>query len=314
MKKFTRPNFKVRKSDIKNNYGCFVIEPLERGFANTLGNCLRRVLLSSTPGAAIYGVKIKGVNHEFSTISGVVENSAQIVLNLKEVVLRINNDINTDEKVILKVEATEGILTAGMIQCPSGVEILNPDHYLATIAEDGKLVMTMYARNYRGYHSFNDNKNLVSIGEIPIDSNYSPILKVSYKVEPTKVGKSADLEQLIFEVTTDESVTPTDALSIAAKIISEHLSYFVDLSDKAQNLEVISTLEKQETDELDKPIDDLDLSVRPYNCLRQANFRIIRDLTEKTEEEIRSLRNLGEKSFTEIKNKLASWGLTFRKD
>lgn len=316
MKKFVRPNFKLQTKNVEKNFASFVVEPLERGFGNTIGNSLRRTLLAATPGSAIYAIDIKGASHEFSTIEGVVENVAQVILNLKGIILKIdNNIIKNEEKVSLKVNATEGPVLATMIVCPTGVEVLNPDHIIANVAKDGKLEMTLYAQNSRGYKSFDDNKRLVSnIGVIPMDSNYSPIINVNYSVEPTKVGKSVDLEQLALEVTTDGSISPVEAVAIAAKILIAHLEHFVILSEQAQSLEIISVLEKQETDELEKTIEELDLTVRSYNCLKRANIYTIGDLVNKTENDILNTKNLGRKSFIEIKEKLASLGLTFKRE
>ncbi|WP_339024013.1 DNA-directed RNA polymerase subunit alpha [Spiroplasma endosymbiont of Agriotes lineatus] len=316
MKQFVRPNFKLQTENTSKNFGCFIVEPLERGFGNTIGNALRRTLLAATPGASIYGVNIKGASHEFSTIKGVVENVAQIILNLKGIILKIDSAVfKEEESVLLKVDALAGEVLASMIICPIGVEVLNGDYLIATVAKGGKLEMTMYAQNSRGYKSFDDNKRLITnIGIISMDSNYSPIVNVKYSVEPTKVGKSADLEQLFLELTTDGSVTPVEAIAIAAKILIAHLEHFVSLSEQAQSLEIISISEKQETDELEKTIEELDLTVRSYNCLRRAEIFTIGDLTNRTENDILATKNLGRKSFIEIKDKLLALGLTFKRE
>ncbi|WP_215825768.1 DNA-directed RNA polymerase subunit alpha [Spiroplasma endosymbiont of 'Nebria riversi'] len=316
MKQFVRPNFKLQAESTSKNFGCFIVEPLERGFGNTIGNALRRTLLAATPGASIYGVDIKGASHEFSTIKGIVENVAQIILNLKGIILKIDSTVfKEEESVSLKVDAGAGEVLASMIVCPLGIEILNGDYLIATVAKGGKLEMTMYAQNSRGYKSFDDNKRLITnIGIIPMDSNYSPIVNVKYSVEPTKVGKTADLEQLVLELTTDGSVTSVEAIAIAAKILIAHLEYFVSLSEQAQSLEIISISEKQETDELEKPIEELDLTVRSYNCLKRAEIVMIGDLTDKTENDILATKNLGRKSFNEIKEKLLALGLTFKRE
>lgn len=316
MKQFVRPNFKVIRESATKNHGKFLIDHLERGFGHTLGNSLRRTLLAATPGAAIYGVDIKGASHEFATIKGVVENVVKINLNLKGVILKIDsNTFKEEESVTLRISATEGNVTASMILVPSGVEIINGDHHIATVTKGGKLEITLYAHNSRGYKSFDDNKKLVpSIGVIPIDSNCSPIVNVKFHVEPTKVGKSADLEQLTFEVTTNGSISPVQAIALAAKVLTAHLDYFVELSDNIRSIEVISTNEVTEADELDRPIEELDLTVRSYNCLKRAGILTIGDLISRTESEIKATRNLGNKSLLEIEAKIAALGLTFRRE
>ena len=317
MKQFIRPEFKLEMEDKSNNYGKFLVEPLERGFGITLGNALRRTLLSSTPGAAVFAIRIKGASHEFTAIPGVVEHVTKIILNIKNLVLKIDQNIIPDgESVILKINSNkEGDVLAKDIELPAGVEVINTDLHIATIAKGGELNLELHARNSRGYKSFNDNKKEKKYADlIVIDSNYSPIQKVSYTVEPTKVGKNADLEKLEIEVQTDSSITPVNSIAMAGKILSEHLEFFINLNEAIKATQVISSETEKEEDELDRSIDELEFTQRSQNCLKRAKIETLRDLISKTEEEIQEIRNLGKKSLTEIKEKVATLGLYFRRD
>lgn len=315
-KTFVCPNFTLEKEDIQQNYGCFGVEPLERGFGITLGNSIRRVLLSSIPGGAIYCLKIRGASHEFMNLKGVTEDCTEIILNVKGIVLQIKDDHFTDnEKIILNLKADEGIVTAGMINCPSGVEIINKDHYLATVSKNGSLEIEFYCRNSRGFDRCDENKKLIpSLGYIPIDSKYSPIQKVSYNVEPTKVGIAKDLEKLTLEITTNGSISPIDALAIAGRILTEHLQYFVDLNESVKKMEVISDVVKVEEDNLDLTLDKLEFTQRSSNCLKRAGINNLGDIARLSKDEVLSIRNLGKKSYKEIEEKLAFYGLTFSRN
>jgi len=313
MKQFIRPEFNLLKEEKSTSYGEFMVEPLERGFGTTLGNALRRTLLAATPGAAVYAIRLKGANHEFTSLPGIEENVSRIVLNIKQLILKIDTKMYGDETVELKINSTTaGPVTAKDIDLPAGVEVLNPELVLATLADGGVLDLTLFARNGRGYRSFKDNKEEVKeVGLITIDSNYSPILKVAYRVEPTKIGRSIDLEKLILEVTTDGSLTPVAAISVAAKVLAAHLEYFINLDAEINDLEVIGT-EEEEDQELDQGIDDLDLTQRSLNCLKRAGIETLRDLISRSEDEIQEIRNLGRKSFKEIKDRVASLNLNFK--
>jgi DNA-directed RNA polymerase subunit alpha len=312
MKQFTKPEFNLLQEDA--DYGQFKVEPLERGFGTTLGNALRRTLLAATPGAAVFAIKIAGASHEFASISGIVENVSRIVLNVKQLVLKIDpKTFSDDEEVKLTVNSSSaGPVLARDLETPVGVEILNPDLLLATIAEGGTLDLTLFAKNSRGYKTFSQNKeDLKEVGLIPIDSNYSPVVKVSYSSEPTKIGKSIDLEKLIIEVSTDGSIRPTDAISMAAKVLASHLEYFIKLNEEIDNLEVIGVVDEEQK-ELDRPIEELDFTQRSLNCLKRAGIDTLRELVSRSEDDIQEIRNLGRKSFKEIKEKVAELGLTFK--
>ncbi|WP_342256756.1 DNA-directed RNA polymerase subunit alpha [Spiroplasma endosymbiont of Poecilobothrus nobilitatus] len=317
MKQFIRPEFKLQAEDKTNNYGKFLVEPLERGFGVTLGNAIRRTLLSATPGAAVFAVRIKGASHEFTAIPGVVEHVTKIILNIKNLVLKINRDIIPDgESVILKVVSSkEGEIYARDLVVPTGVEVINGDLLLATIAKGGELDLELHARNSRGYKSFTDNKKEKKYADlIVIDSNYCPIQRVAYNVEPTKVGKNADLEKLELEIQTDSSITPVNAVTMAAKVIIEHLELFVNLNETIKATQIISSEAEAEEDEIDRSIDELEFTQRSQNCLKRAKIDTLRDLVSKSEDQIQEIRNLGKKSLTEIKDKVAQLGLHFRRD
>ncbi|AGR41588.1 DNA-directed RNA polymerase subunit alpha [Spiroplasma taiwanense] len=317
MKQFAKPEFKLLKEEKNRNYGEFKVEPLERGFGTTLGNALRRTLLSSTPGAAVYAIKIVGAAHEFTSIEGIVENVSRIILNLKKLALKIDTKIFEDEEVVeLKINLSRvGDVTAGDIDLPTGVDVLNPELHICTIADGGILDLTMFAKNSRGYRTFRDNKKeKLVVDAITIDSNYSPIVKVAYNVDTTKIGKSVDLEKLILKVETDGTVTASDAVATAAKILVEHLQFFVNLNDEINELNIIGTTNEEDEKELDRLIEDLDFTQRSLNCLKRANINTLRDLVSRSEDDIQEIRNLGRKSLKEIKDKVVQLGLTFRQD
>lgn len=313
MIEFEKPN--IHKIEETDNFGKFVVEPLERGYGTTLGNSLRRVMLASLPGAAITSIQIDGVLHEFSTVDGVTEDVTQIILSLKKVALRIDGDDAKDLEVDVK-GPTE--VTAADIQGDGDVSILNPDLHLATVADGAELHIKMTADKGRGYSSADDNKSnmdMSAIGVLPIDSIYTPIDRVNYTVENTRVGQSNDYDKLTLDVWTNGSLTPTDAISLAAKILNDHLAMFVNLTEEAQTTQVM--VEREETHQekvLDKTIEELDLSVRSYNCLKRADIQTVKDLTERTELDMMKVRNLGQKSLDEIKLKLADLGVGFRQE
>jgi len=294
-------------------YGKFVVEPLERGYGTTLGNSLRRILLSSLPGAAVTSVQIDGVLHEFSTIEGVVEDVTAIILNVKKLALKIYSD---EEKTLEIDVQGEGVVTAADITHDSDVEILNPDLHIATLAEGGRLRMRMTARRGRGYVPAEANKREDQpIGVFPIDSIYTPVSRVSYQVENTRVGQVTDYDKLTIDVWTDGSIGPKEAISLGAKILTEHLNIFVGLTDEAQNAEIMVEKEDDQKEKvLEMTIEELDLSVRSYNCLKRAGINTVQELTQKTEEDMMKVRNLGRKSLEEVKAKLAELGLSLRKD
>ena len=314
MRKFEKPSFKVAKFNTSTNYGEFVIEPLERGFGITLGNALRRVLLSSLPGASVYAVEIEGARHEFSALEGVVEDVTTIILNLKDLVLEIDeDDENSIKKINVDVKGPAEV-TAADLQLPANVSVINPDLHIATVAEGGSLRMTIHARNGRGYVTAEGNKSSnYHVGTIPTDSNYSPITKVSYVVEPTRVGHDSRYDRLHLEIWTNGSMLPQDALALAAKILVEHFELFLEVSDIAQNVNIISEKVEKEVNVYEQMnIDELDLSVRSYNCLKRAGIQTVMELTQKTEEDMMKVRNLGKKSLKEVKEKLMAIGLSFR--
>ena len=310
MIEFEKPRIECLKLDNDNMYAKFVCEPLERGYGITLGNSLRRILLSSLPGAAITSMKVDGVQHEFTTIPGVVEDVVEIILNLKQVRLKIFD--NEEKSLRIDVEK-EGEITAGDIVGDANVEILNPDLHIATLAQGGKLHMELTANRGRGYNpSVKNKKQNQPIGIIAIDSIYTPVKKVNFYVENTRVGQITDYDKLTIELWTDGSMTPDDALSLAAKVMNEHLALFIDLSEATKNTEVMIEKEESKTEKvLETTIEELDLSVRSYNCLKRAGIINVEDLTNKTEEEMMKVRNLGRKSLEEVTNKLHSLGLDF---
>ncbi|MBR4635153.1 MAG: DNA-directed RNA polymerase subunit alpha [Clostridia bacterium] len=304
-----RPKIECR--ELTDNYGAFVVEPLERGFGTTLGNCLRRVLLSSMPGAAASSVKIDGVLHEFSTVPGVKEDVTEIILNLKE--LRIK--LYSDEVVTVHVHAAgECEVTAADIIHDADVEIVNPDLHIATLAEGAELNMEITLEKGKGYVSADKNKKPgTPIGVIAIDSIFTPITKVNFRVEDTRVGQTTDYDKLTLEVWTSGAIRPEEAVGIAARIMFDHLSLFTNLTDGVQSVELNGENEGEAKDKiLDMLIEELDLSVRSYNCLKRAGINTIAELIERDEDEMMKVRNLGKKSLEEVQQKLAVLGLSLR--
>jgi DNA-directed RNA polymerase subunit alpha len=303
-----KPRIECVANSDDNIYGKFIIEPLERGYGITLGNSLRRILLSSLPGVAVNSIKIDGVLHEFSTVPGVVEDVTEIILNIKSLSLKMYSE---GSKVIYIDANGEGPITAGDIITDQDVEILNPELLIATLNGDHRFYMELVISVGRGYVSADKNKQAGQpIGVIPVDSIYTPVKKVNYTVENTRVGQITDYDKLTLEVWTDGSINPDEAISLGAKILSEHLNLFVDLSDQAKHTEIM--VEKEETKKekvLEMTIEELDLSVRSYNCLKRAGINTVEDLTNKTEEDMMKVRNLGRKSLEEVLQKLQALGL-----
>lgn len=316
MQKFERANFEVKEYVESEHYGKFVIEPLERGFGTTIGNALRRVLLSSLPGAAVYSIKIDGVYHEFTSIPGVEEDVTTMILNIKNLIMKIKDD----EVYTLRISAKGPMtVTAGDILLPEGVEILNKDLVIATLEVGAVLEMDMKARNGRGYVSADGNKALYQgssqgIGTVYTDSIYTPIEKISYNVEPTRVGQDAKYDRLVFEVWTDGSISPEMSLALGSKILIDHLQLLADIQEIVPNME--SCMKDPNGEEVNKGlvmmIEDLDLSVRSYNCLKRAGIQSVEELTQRTEDELMRVRNLGKKSLKEVKDKIYELGLSFK--
>ena len=313
MLNFEKPTYKITEYVENNNYGKFELEPLERGFGTTLGNSLRRVMLSSMPGSAIVAVKIDGVMHEFQTIEGVIEDVTTIVLNLKNVVVKNH----TEEEKVLHLHAdSEGEVKASDIETDNDVEIINKDQVIATLAKGGKLDMELLVRNGRGYVPSSENKKYIEnnkIGYIPIDALYSPIERISYEVDNARVGQDANYDKLILSVHTNGSLRPEEAVALGSKILIDHYNILVNLSDIADMTGIMTA--KQEDSKLKKletPIEDLDFSVRAFNCLKRANINTLGDLTEKSELEMMKIRNLGKKSLKEVIDKIKDMGLRFR--
>ncbi len=294
-------------------YGKFVVEPLERGYGTTLGNSLRRVLLSSLPGVAVTSVKIDGVLHEFSTVEGVKEDVTEIVLNIKNLIMKINGDA---PKVVYVEAEGPCEVTAGSIKCDSEVEILEPDTHIATIGEGGKLFMEITLDKGRGYVPAERNKQIMKpvIGVIPVDSIYTPVVKVNYTISDTRVGQITDYDKLELEVWTNGTISAQEAVSLAAKIITDHLQLFVDLSGEtyAGDSIMVEKDDKGKEKALEMTIEELDLSVRSFNCLKRASINTVEDLINKTEDDMMKVRNLGRKSLEEVINKLASLGFSLR--
>ncbi len=313
MIEFEKPNIECLEMDNTNNYAKFVCEPLERGYGVTIGNSLRRILLSSLPGCAITSVKIDGVLHEFSTIPNVVEDVPEIIVNLKNVRMKFDE---VEEKVLRINVKEEGEVTAADIETDGTVEILNPELHIATVSKGGKLVMEMTADKGRGYNSAEKNKKPnQDISVLPIDSIYTPVKKVNYQVENTRVGQMVDYDKLVIEVWTDGSLKAHEALSLAAKVMTGHLDLFIDLSEATRNTQVM--IEKEESKKekvLEMSVEELELSVRSFNCLKRAGISTVEDLTNKTETDMMKVRNLGKKSLDEVTNKLHSLGLDFAQE
>lgn len=309
-----KPKIEVIETSEDATYGKIVVEPLERGYGTTLGNSLRRILLSSLPGAAVTSIQIDGVLHEFSTIPGVVEDVTEIILNLKKLSLKLHSD---EEKVLeIDVEGIEGEITAGDIRADSDVEILNPDLHIATVNGEARFHMLIRANRGRGYVPADKNKSDDQpIGIIPVDSIYTPITRVNFQVENTRVGQVTNYDKLTLEVWTDGSIRPEEAVSLGAKILTEHLDLFVGLTEEAKDAEIMVEKEEDQKEKvLEMTIEELDLSVRSYNCLKRAGINTVQELTTKTEEDMMKVRNLGRKSLEEVQNKLNELGLSLRKD
>ena len=313
MIEFEKPNIECLEIDETNNYAKFVCEPLERGYGVTIGNSLRRILLSSLPGCAITSVKIEGVLHEFSTIPNVVEDVPEVIVNLKNVRLKFDGN---EEKTLRINFKGEGEVTAADIESDGTVEILNPDLHIATVAEGGNLIMELTADRGRGYNSSEQNKKPnQDISVLPIDSIYTPVKKVNYHVENTRVGQMVDYDKLTIEVWTDGSLKAHEALSLAAKVMTGHLELFIDLSETTKNTQVMVEKEESKKEKvLEMSIEELELSVRSYNCLKRANISTVEDLISKSESEMMKVRNLGKKSFDEVTAKLHSLGLDFAQE
>lgn len=306
MIEFEKPN--IAKIDENKDYGKFVIEPLERGYGTTLGNSLRRVLLASLPGAAVTSINIDGVLHEFDTVPGVREDVMQIILNIKGIAVKSYVE---DEKIIeLDVEGPAEV-TAGDILTDSDIEIVNPDHYLFTIGEGSSLKATMTVNSGRGYVPADENKkDNAPVGTLAVDSIYTPVTKVNYQVEPARVGSNDGFDKLTLEILTNGTIIPEDALGLSARILTEHLDLFTNLTEIAKSTEVMKEADTESDDRiLDRTIEELDLSVRSYNCLKRAGINTVHDLTEKSEAEMMKVRNLGRKSLEEVKLKLIDLGL-----
>lgn len=316
MQKFERADFEVKEYVESENYGKFVLSPLERGFGTTIGNALRRVLLSSLPGAAVFSIKVDGVYHEFTTIPGIREDVSMIILQLKQLIMTIEDDDVYDLQISAKGPCT---ITAGDIICPAQVEILNKDLEIAHLEKDVTFEMELKAKNGRGYVSADINKQMnqgasQGIGTVYTDSIYTPIEKVSYNVEPTRVGEDVKYDSLTMEIWTDGSINPQKALSLAAKILIDHLDIVASINEdilQMDNVIMEGTTEPQNKGQ-QMMIEDLDLSVRSYNCLKRAGIQTVDELTQKTEDEMMRVRNLGKKSLKEVKDKLIELGLGFK--
>lgn len=308
-----KPNISIIEKNEDNTYGKIVVEPLERGYGTTLGNSLRRILLSSLPGAAVSSVKIQGVLHEFSTVPGVLEDVTEIILNIKE----IGAIMYTDETVTLRLEAKgPGKVKSGDIITGSDVEIINKDIHIATLEEDAELIMELEMKRGRGYVPAVENKeeNQV-IGVIPIDSIYTPVKKVNFHVENTRVGNDTNFDKLTLDIWTNGTITPDEATSLAAKIFSEHLKLFITLTDHVNDVEIMVEKEDDEKEKvLEMTIEELDLSVRSYNCLKRAGINTVEELRNKTEDDMMKVRNLGRKSLEEVQHKLDELGLGLEND
>lgn len=307
-----KPNIECK--ELTANYGVFEVTPLERGYATTIGNSLRRILLSSLPGAAASSIKIEGVQHEFSTIPGVKEDVTEIILNIKKLAIKLHSD--SPKTVYIEAKGA-GEITAADITADADVEIFNPDLHIATLNEDARLYMEITITKGRGYISADKNKQMMQlpVGVIPVDSIFTPVKKVNYTVENTRVGSNIDREKLTVEVTTNSTTKPDEAVSLAAKIMNDLLTLFVDLSEDAKNTEIVKEKEESKKEKvLEMSIEDLDLSVRSYNCLKRAGINTVEDLANKSEEDMMKVRNLGRKSLDEVKYKLHALGLSLSEE
>ena len=309
MVEIQKPRIECIENVGEETYGKYVVEPLERGYGTTIGNSLRRILLSSLPGTAVTTVKIAGVQHEFSTIPGVKEDVIQIVLNIKGIIAKLYSE---GVKTVYIEASGEGVVTAGDIKADSDVEILNPEHHIATLGPDATLNMELTLSQGRGYVTADRNKNAQTvIGVIPVDSVYTPVRKVNYTVENTRVGDATDYDKLTLEVWTNGTISARDAVSLGARILLDHFTLFTDLSETmGSKSTVVEKAETQRDKVLELTIEELDLSVRSFNCLKRANINTVEDLISKTEDEMMKVRNLGRKSLEEVINKLAMMGLS----
>ncbi|MCR5656817.1 MAG: DNA-directed RNA polymerase subunit alpha [Butyrivibrio sp.] len=311
---FERPNIEVAEISEDKKYGRFVVEPLERGYGITLGNSLRRIMLSSLPGAAVSQVKIEGVLHEFSSIPGVKEDVTEIIMNIKNLAIRNNSDTNEPKTAYIEYTG-EGVVTAADIQVDQDIEITNPDQVIATLCgKDAKLYMELTINKGRGYVSSDKNKQAdLPIGVIAVDSIYTPVERVNVSVENTRVGQVTDYDKLTLDVHTNGTLCPDEAVSLAAKVLSEHLSLFIDLSENAKTAEVMVEKDNDEKEKvLEMSIDELELSVRSFNCLKRAGINTVEELTNKTPDDMMKVRNLGRKSLEEVLAKLDELGLALR--
>lgn len=309
---FEKPKIEIAEISEDKKYGKFVVEPLERGYGTTLGNSLRRIMLSSLPGAAVSQVKIEGVLHEFSSISGVKEDVTEIIMNIKSLAIKNNSDTNESKVAYIEFEG-EGVVTAADIQADPDIEIMNPDLVIATLngGVDSKLYMELTITKGRGYVSADKNKNdELPVGVIAVDSIYTPVERVNLTVQNTRVGQITDYDKLTLDVYTNGTLVPDEAVSLAAKVLSEHLNLFIDLSENAKSAEVMIEKEDTEKDKvLEMNIDELELSVRSYNCLKRAGINTVAELTNRTSEDMMKVRNLGRKSLEEVLAKLKELGL-----
>lgn len=316
MQKFERAHFEVKEYNEADNYGKFVFEPLERGFGTTIGNALRRVLLSSLPGAAVFSIKVDGVYHEFTSIPGIVEDVSAMILNIKTLVMKIQDD----EIYTLRISKQgPGEVTGADIICPEGVEVLSKDLHICTLDEGGMLEMELQARNGRGYVSADTNKQLYQtpnqpLGIIYTDSIYTPIERVAYNAEPTRVGQNAHYDKVTLEIWTDSSISPAESVALAAKILIDHLELLTNVHEAVNDMESLMKEAQGEVQNkgLVMMIEDLDLSVRSYNCLKRAGIQTVEELTQRTEDEMMRVRNLGKKSLKEVKDKIYDLGLSFK--
>ena len=316
MQKFERAHFEVKEYDESKHYGKFVFEPLERGFGTTIGNALRRVLLSSLPGAAVFSIKVDGVYHEFTSIPGIVEDVTTMILNIKTLVMKIQDD----EIYTLRISKQgPGEVTGADIYCPEGVEVLSKDLHICTLEEGGMLEMELQARVGRGYVNADTNKQLYQtpnqpLGIIYTDSIYTPIEKVAYSVDPTRVGQNANYDKVTLEVWSDSSISPAESLALSAKILIDHLELLTNVDEAVNDMESVMKEAQGEVQNkgLVMMIEDLDLSVRSYNCLKRAGIQTVEELTQRTEDEMMRVRNLGKKSLKEVKDKLYDLGLNFK--
>ena len=315
MIKFEKPEYKVTEYEETSNYGKFELEPLEKGFGLTIGNALRRVMLSSLPGSAITSINIDGVDHEFQTLTGIYEDVTQIVLNLKNVVIK--NHTDEEQTLTLNIDK-EGEVTAGDIECPADVEIINKDQFICTVVKGGKLNMELTVSNGRGYVRAETNKKLLKkakVGTIAIDSIYSPIERVNYEVEEARVGQSTNYDKLVIEIWTNGSIKAEEAIALSSRILIEHLNILTDLNSIADVTGIMAEKEEDpKVKALETSIDDMEFSVRAYNCLKRSGINTMQDLVNRRESDMMKIRNLGKKSLKEVLDKVKTMGLSFKND